>query len=356
MVVLASAYFLALLFVGVGGQGTIIVTALALVGYAIALAVCLRDPNTPAAVSGPARVGRWLDVLASADPVSGPPPAPGDSVSLSDPTAPVPLVVHNFRSAAFDHSTYWANWSEFVPVILNVLAADSPTGRSIRIPEFWLRRERSRRYEVTYLLVSLRVVAALFCAIVVLAALRHLDAIGDFVLEQAIALLNRIPGEVYREPAGRFWDYLVGVLVVVSAFALVYWFVAAIWNWHQERSRDEHVSQLRAWDQFPDVDMDTWLAACPATLHGSDGGLEPISLVLMRGSGSAVVLAAFDDSGQLVPGWPRPVSRDQLTLKLRVRLRIWLRLRIPGTGVDIWTSHTRSLATLVRTVEDPDHR
>jgi hypothetical protein len=72
------------------------------------------------------------------------------------------------------------------------------------VPGFWLGRERSRRFELTYLLVSLRVLVVLACAAALVAALDQLEWIGDFVCRHAVWLLNLFPGADYAAPTSSF--------------------------------------------------------------------------------------------------------------------------------------------------------
>lgn len=91
--------------------GALIATAAA---YGVAWLALRGDNEGGPHIAKPRSVRHWWDVRSTADLVA--------SSSSRRDKGRFELVIHNRRSALFDHTSYWSNWSEFIPIVVNAMA------------------------------------------------------------------------------------------------------------------------------------------------------------------------------------------------------------------------------------------
>jgi hypothetical protein len=181
----------------------------------------------------------WVDVRATADPVATGP-------TLSD-TAGLPddRVVRNLRSSLFDHTSYWANWGGFVPVVLTQIASVSNwAGRGLlEVPAAWRDQQEAARGRRTGWLVLIRLAGV--AVIGLMAVLIPPEVLGDRALralQRPLVLIgvNRIDGLLESPVVTR----VIGLIVVSGTFLLVYRLIAALSHWIDGRRRQRALMSL----------------------------------------------------------------------------------------------------------------
>jgi hypothetical protein len=186
----------------------------------------------------------WVDIRATADPVAAVPTMGPEHTG----TWPQDIEIHNLRSALYDHTSYWANWAEFVPRVLNFFAArlEKPQRGHLEVPEFWLEREASRRYETTYLLVSFRMLAVAGFSYVLVVSLQNLGLIGEKALDAAGWVIPRLSAKTIDDLQKRDWlTTAVGILTIALAFAAVYSLISRVWGMVVRLSSRPQIRLLR---------------------------------------------------------------------------------------------------------------
>lgn len=309
------------------GVGLTILTGLLAAGLMI-------DATKDADVTVPVMARSWVDVRSTSDPVA--------SSSTTTPAKRVDLVVHNLRSAMYDHITYWDNWSEFVPIVINVMAGQNS---AFAVPRFWTLRERSRRFEWTWVLAGNRAVFAVLSLAAVVWALTSLSAIGNWTVERyrfVVGLLGNDVAPITSTAAAT----LIGAGAVVLLFFIVYQFLATSWHTWQRLTARRQIQQLSLLAARRE-DWPTWEAAAPCTRRD----VEPPTdgwLVLKQTNGTRQ-LWWFGDERAVAVG---------CELATTLRIRPWWRA---GLNVHIGSAHftsrsLRSVAHLSRSHSEPDHR
>ncbi len=286
------------------------------------------DARNDEILSVPAMASCWIDVRSTSDPVA--------SSSTVSPTGRIDLVVHNLRSAVYDHTSYWDNWSEFLPIVINVMAG---RGTSLGVPRFWTQQERSRRFEWTWVLAGNRAVFAVLSLSTVVWALTSLPGIGRWTANKYGALAG-VLGDDVEPVTSTAVATLIGIGVVVLLFLVVYQALATSWHARQRYTAHKQVKQLQLLaahrDQWP-----RWRAAVSCTRLGVS-------------SSSTGWLVLTTDNGDDQLRWFEEESAECEGQELPESLRVQVSLGRPTIRVGDATFTTRSLraASHLRRVYD----
>ena len=332
---------------------------LTLTSYACMRALFLGTGPRASRNSRPARARQWWDVRSTSDPVA--------SSSGSEIAGRRDLTVHNLRSVAFDHTSYWDNWSEFIPIVINTMAlgpglepggADSDrsaerSAKPMLVPRFWTARERSRRYEWTWILADTRVWLTLVCISVLTAALTSLEALGGAVLGAYEVLVNWIPGQaVSLSDSGARLQSIVGAISIVLGFALVYRLSSGGWHAWQALSQRRLVNELQQLEGVAD-EWASWLAA--VRCEERTGSAPTSGWLVLRKRDDSPNLCFFADPRPTQPTddeWEGAVSLGLSKGTFGVAIRV-------GDGQAQRRFSTRSVRAamhLDRVANVPDHR
>lgn len=144
---------------------------------------------------------RWIDISASADPVSGGAPINIDEASVS---GIVPHKVHNLASSLRDHTSYWANQDQFVAAVAAELgdAVDVDVDAvDFRAQDQRVAAGRRRRWRVAAL-VGLRLLTVATTLGLVVARWGELSAFGEDALTVTAAVLSALPFVSIELPRG----------------------------------------------------------------------------------------------------------------------------------------------------------
>lgn len=176
---------------------------------------------------------KWVDLYASADPVSN------GALFHQDQRPPrmEQYEVHNQASVMFDHTTYWANFEEFVPRIANEIGqlADLEVVELQRGDSERLASSAKRRRQRVEELIQGRRLMALSTVSLLIMRWGDLPALGDNVLEWLGWLLGQIPyvgsrlvGSLTEVPVG---GRIVGAAGALVGFTAIYYLIFIAWTW-----------------------------------------------------------------------------------------------------------------------------
>jgi hypothetical protein len=180
----------------------------------------------------------WMDVFASADPVSN------GRLHENDTLPPESKEVVNRRSMFSDHTTYWANRDEFVLLVCEALLAyDEPRAMKTMAPEMVSYLSERRRRRVSTLGVAQWIGIA---SIVAVLARYAPDWVGPlkwsatFAADRMAALLGGSI-TIASSPPPEVWGRSVGTLALIM---LALAFARRMWTaW--ERAETERTPSLR---------------------------------------------------------------------------------------------------------------
>lgn len=195
---------------------------------------------------------QWEDVYASADPV------PNGAVRDDSKEPPHSTAVTNTRSLLHDHTAYWQNRDEFVPLVVEMLLAFDGAGVIGPNPTSVTSFYRAQRAIRIGLSLALRWATAACLLVLAVNFAREWLAVLAWLSHRTVAWAGGFVG--YAPPAmatpdAGTWTRSVGWLVAVIAVSRV---TRALWgSWHRRAMRDAEQGLLRVREPFG-VAMALW--------------------------------------------------------------------------------------------------